>query len=82
MTEVCGARGLRGRRGSERCGRVTGTRAERNPHDTRDRLKQAIVQQLIVATRPLALPWRQVGCEFLAARFARFWAQRQKQPIG
>ncbi len=35
-------------------------------HDTRDPLKQAIAQQLIVATRPLALPW-QVGCEFLAA---------------
>ena len=35
-------------------------------HDTRDPLKQGIAQQLIVATRPLALPW-QVGCEFVAA---------------
>jgi predicted nucleic acid-binding protein len=29
-------------------------------------LKQGIAQQLIAATRPLALPW-QVGCEFVAA---------------
>jgi len=35
-------------------------------HDTRDPRKQAIAQQLIASTRPLALPW-QVGCEFLAA---------------
>jgi predicted nucleic acid-binding protein len=35
-------------------------------HDTRDPLKQGIAQQLIAATRPLALPW-QVGCEFVAA---------------
>jgi predicted nucleic acid-binding protein len=35
-------------------------------HDTRDPRKQALAQQLIAATRPLALPW-QVGCEFVAA---------------
>jgi predicted nucleic acid-binding protein len=35
-------------------------------HDTRDPRKQTIAQQLIAATRPLALPW-QVGCEFVAA---------------
>jgi predicted nucleic acid-binding protein len=35
-------------------------------HDTRDPVKQAIAQQLIATTRPLALPW-QVGCEFIAA---------------
>lgn len=35
-------------------------------HDTRDPRKQGLAQQLIVATRPLALPW-QVGCEFVAA---------------
>lgn len=34
--------------------------------DTRDPQKQAIAQQLIATTRPLALPW-QVGCEFIAA---------------
>ena len=35
-------------------------------HDHRDPRKQALAQQLIAATRPLALPW-QVGCEFVAA---------------
>src|SRR6266849_5728946 len=35
-------------------------------HDLRDPRKQGIAQQLIAATRPLALPW-QVGCEFVAA---------------
>ena len=35
-------------------------------HDTRDPRKQALAQQLIATTRPLALPW-QVGCEFVAA---------------
>jgi predicted nucleic acid-binding protein len=35
-------------------------------HDTRDPRKQALAQQLIAVTRPLALPW-QVGCEFVAA---------------
>ena len=35
-------------------------------HDTRDPRKQALAQQLIAITRPLALPW-QVGCEFVAA---------------
>jgi predicted nucleic acid-binding protein len=35
-------------------------------HDTRDPHRQAIAQQLIATTRPLALPW-QVGCEFVAA---------------
>jgi predicted nucleic acid-binding protein len=35
-------------------------------HDTRDPRKQAIAQQLIAETRPIALPW-QVGCEFVAA---------------
>jgi len=35
-------------------------------HDTRDPLKQGIAQQLILVTRPLALPW-QIGCEFIAA---------------
>jgi predicted nucleic acid-binding protein len=35
-------------------------------HDARDPGKQAIAQQLIASTRPLALPW-QVGCEFIAA---------------
>jgi predicted nucleic acid-binding protein len=35
-------------------------------HDTRDLHKQALAQQLIAATRPIALPW-QVGCEFIAA---------------
>jgi predicted nucleic acid-binding protein len=35
-------------------------------HDTRDSRKQALAQQVIAATRPLALPW-QVGCEFIAA---------------
>jgi hypothetical protein len=35
-------------------------------HDTRDPRKQALAQQLIASTRPLALPW-QVGCEFIAA---------------
>jgi predicted nucleic acid-binding protein len=35
-------------------------------HDTRDPHKQAVAQQLIATTRPLALPW-QVGCEFVAA---------------
>jgi predicted nucleic acid-binding protein len=35
-------------------------------HDTRDPRKQALAQQLIGKTRPLALPW-QVGCEFVAA---------------
>src|SRR5207248_5375174 len=35
-------------------------------HDTRDPRKQGIAQQLIAATRPLALPW-QVGCEFVGA---------------
>jgi predicted nucleic acid-binding protein len=35
-------------------------------HDSRDPHKQAIAQQLIATTRPLALVW-QVGCEFIAA---------------
>ncbi|MFO0966746.1 MAG: PIN domain-containing protein [Gemmataceae bacterium] len=35
-------------------------------HDTREPRKQALAQQLVAATRPLALPW-QVGCEFVAA---------------
>jgi predicted nucleic acid-binding protein len=35
-------------------------------HDVCDPRKQALAQQLIAATRPLALPW-QVGCEFVAA---------------
>ena len=35
-------------------------------HDTRDPHKQAVAQQLIATTRPLALPW-QVSCEFIAA---------------
>src|SRR5438105_9487793 len=35
-------------------------------HDTRDPRKQALAQQLIATTRPLALPW-QIGCEFVAA---------------
>jgi len=34
--------------------------------DMRDPRKQGLAQQLIAATRPLALPW-QVGCEFVAA---------------
>jgi predicted nucleic acid-binding protein len=34
--------------------------------DRRDPHKQMLAQQLIAATRPLALPW-QVGCEFIAA---------------
>lgn len=43
-------------------------------HDTRDPHKQALAQQLIAATRPLALPW-QVGCEFIAA-------SRKLAPLG
>ena len=35
-------------------------------HDTRDPRKQAVAQQVIAGTRPIALPW-QVGCEFVAA---------------
>src|SRR5205823_2154933 len=43
-------------------------------HDTRDPHKQSLAQQLIGATRPLALPW-QVGCEFIAA-------SRKLAPVG
>jgi predicted nucleic acid-binding protein len=35
-------------------------------HDSRDPRKQAVAQQVVATTRPLALPW-QVGCEFVAA---------------
>lgn len=35
-------------------------------HDPRDPRKQAVAQQVVASTRPLALPW-QVGCEFIAA---------------
>jgi predicted nucleic acid-binding protein len=34
-------------------------------HDPRDPGKQAVAQQVVATTRPLALPW-QVGCEFIA----------------
>ncbi len=43
-------------------------------HDTRDPHKQAIAQQLVATTRPLALLW-QVGCEFIAA-------SRKLAPLG
>jgi predicted nucleic acid-binding protein len=35
-------------------------------HDTRDRRKQQLAQQVIASARPFVLPW-QIGCEFVAA---------------
>jgi predicted nucleic acid-binding protein len=43
-------------------------------HDNRDPHKQAVAQQLVATTSPLALLW-QVGCEFVAA-------SRKLAPLG